>query len=213
MILILLLVNLIIPFSVWGSFSIPVAYVVDIAFGDLMRIGFNCKQVNRGSETLTACDGEFHNDLPEVQKPMTLFGFLVITFVVISVVENLVPLRRRFTAFILKVVSGSVLAFVFLPWFIQYFIDVAPWYLNIVFILLSMFFWLGFPLLRTKASLALVFYSYAFITRWRVYKGRLFNIEYTEDTFFYALLAAGFLIWATPFLGMFGNTAVFTFYK
>ena len=48
---ILLFVNVIIPFLVWGSLSIPTAYVIDFIFGDILRSGFICKHFEVFNET------------------------------------------------------------------------------------------------------------------------------------------------------------------
>ena len=213
--LLLLVVNIVIPFAVWGSFSIPLAFMVDIVFGDIMCTGYNCTHVvsRKGAEPITACGSEFNRDDPEIYQQIVLFVMLVICFIVCHIGKLLGPVSLRFKALFLNIVSGVIFAMVFLPWLIQQFFDVMPWYLNIVIIVLSIFFWLGFPLLRTKASLALVFYFYAFVIRWRVYKGRFFGVDYSEQSFSVSLLIAGFVIWASPFLGMFVNTSIFVFYK
>lgn len=39
----LMFINVIIPVLVWGSLSIPTAYVIDFMFGDILRSGFICK--------------------------------------------------------------------------------------------------------------------------------------------------------------------------
>ncbi|KAJ7371795.1 hypothetical protein OS493_023136 [Desmophyllum pertusum] len=66
---------------------------------------------------------------------------------------------------------------------------------------------------RKKASLALVFYFYAFVVKWRVYQTKVIGIAYDERLFYTLLLVSGGIIWISPYFGMFSMTSVFTYYK
>lgn len=51
LLLLLVFVNVIIPFLVWGSLSFPIAYVIDFLFGDILRAGFVCKEYTKLNKT------------------------------------------------------------------------------------------------------------------------------------------------------------------
>ena len=84
-------------------------------------------------------------------------------------------------------------------------------YVNGFLLLGSIALWLGFPPLRNTASLALLVYAYAYVTKWRVYKSPVLFISYSEDLFYEALLGSAILLWMTPFLGLLNMGAVHTY--
>ena len=219
--MLIIMVNFVIPSVMYGVIALPAAYVIDYLFGAILRKGFDCRDVpiaSTGSgantnDTERRCAADFSLSDPAVKEQLTMFCLLPIAFCVLYVVKVVAPLRISYKARFLQSLAAVLFAFTFLPWLIQQFISITPQWLNILFFFLSVFFWLGFPPLRRKASLALCCYFYAFVIKWRVYQTVTFGIQYDEHTFYVLLLISGFFLWASPYLGIFGMTAVFTCYK
>ena len=217
LVFLLITVNLLIPCIIYSAGAVPSAYVIDYLLGTVMRKGFNCTDVPQISKGLNnsrkRCTQQFEIDEPEMRKPVYLFFFLFLAFFVSHVIKTIAPLRLRSISRYFKILSGSLLALTYIPWLMEQFTEVLPNWLYTLVIVLSIFFWLGFPPLRGKASLALVAYLYASVVRWRVYETSVIGIEYEEKLFYNLLLVSGFCLWLNPFVGMFSSTAIFTYYK
>ena len=217
LVFLLITVNLFIPCIIYSAGAVPSAYVIDYLLGTVMRKGFNCTDVPQISKGLKnsrkRCTQQFEIDEPEMRKPVYLFFFLFLAFFVSHVIKTIAPLRLRSISRYFKILSGSLLALTYIPWLMEQFTEVLPDWLYTLVIVLSIFFWLGFPPLRGKASLALVAYVYASVVRWRVYETSVIGIEYEEKLFYNLLLVSGFCLWLNPFVGMFSSTAIFTYYK
>ena len=221
LVLLLITVNFVIPCVMYSVGAFTAAYVIDYVFGRVMLKGFKCIDVpmnSTGSATNSSaterhCTAEFAISDPEVREQFLLFFLLSITFIVFYSIKVVAPIRLSSIARFFQVFSGVVFMFTFMPWLIQQFFEVLPSWLNTMVIVLSLFFWLGFPPLRNKASLALVFYVYAFVVKWRVYQTKVIDIPYDEDLFYKLLLISGGFIWLSPYFGMFSMTAIFTYYK
>ena len=217
LVFLLLIVNLLIPCIIYGAGAIPSAFVIDYVFGAVMRKGFNCTdvpQISRGLNiTERHCTRQFEIGQPEVREQLYLFFFLFLAFFVSYFIKTIVPMRLRSIVRYFKILLGSLLALTLFPWLIQQFTGVLPSWLNALIIILSIFFWLGFPPLRGEVSLVLMTYFYAFVVKWRVYETSVMGIVYEEQLFYTLLLISGFCLWLTPFIGMFSTTAGFTYYK
>lgn len=208
-------VNFVIPIVVWGGLAMPTAYLVDFLFGDILRIGFNCTEIIPQSSPFsntTKCSNEYDHHYHGVEKQLTLFLVLVFSFLVMFVFRSIFSKHALLFSF-LQLLSGTAFGIVFLPWFLQQFSDVIPTWLTILILALSMFFWIGFPPLREYASIAVIFYVFAFIIKWRVYRARCVFLDYKQEYFYSALLAAGAALWASPYLGAFTRSALYTFVK
>lgn len=221
LVLLLITVNFVIPCVMYSVGAFTAAYVIDYVFGSVMREGFVCidvplnstGSVANSSATERHCKAEFAISDPEVREQCVLFLLLSITSIVFYCIKVVAPIRFRSIARFFQVLTGAVFMFTFMPWVIQQFIEVLPSWLNTMVIVLSIFFWLGFPPLRRKASLALVFYFYAFVVKWRVYQTKVIGIAYEDHLFYKLLLISGGFIWLSPYFGMFSMTAIFTYYK
>lgn len=215
LVLLLITVNLIIPCVSYSSGAFTAAFVIDYVFGSIMRKGFVCVDLYRGGANATErhCTLEISISDPRLRQPSLLFILLPVTFFVCLAIKLSAPLRLRSIARFLQIVTGVTFAFTFVPWLIQQFTDVLPSWLKASVVVLSIFFWLGFPPLRKKASLALVFYFYAFVIKWRVYQTSTSGIQYNPHLFYTLLLVSSFFIWMGPYLGMFSVTSIYTYYK
>ena len=114
---------------------------------------------------------------------------------------------------VLKSLSAASLAFTFVPWLLEQFISATPLWINIVFIVISVVFWLGFPPLRRRASLCLVIFAFSYVVKWRVYQNPVAGLSYTKLAFHKMLIISGAIVWASPYLGIFKQTAIFNYIK
>ena len=214
---VIMLVNLFIPFLVWGGMAIPVAYLVDFVFGDVMRAGFDCSNVTIPqtipftNRNITKCGNTYTTGDPGTENQVIVYVTLVVTFLGLYVIKSLIKRTTRVCGF-LQLVAGVMFGLVFIPWFMQQLTDIIPLWMNVLILALSMFFWCGFPPLRDYAALALIFYLYGYIIKWRVYRSG-FVFDYQEYYFYTALLAAGVVLWASPYLGVLNRSGVYNFIK
>ena len=219
LVLLLITINFVIPCIMYSTGAFSAAFVINYVFGSIMRKGFVCIDVplnttgSPASTTERHCTPEFAISDPEVREQCVLFVLLSILFIVFHAIKVVSSLRFRSIARFFQIITGVLFGFTFVPWLIQQFINVLPAWLNTLVIVLSVFFWLGFPPLRRKASLALVFYFYAFVIKWRVYETKVIGIAYDEHLFYTLLLVSSGLIWVSPYLGMFSLTSIYTYYK
>ncbi|XP_029203427.2 uncharacterized protein LOC114967551 isoform X2 [Acropora millepora] len=218
MVALLITINLVIPCVMYSAGAFTSAVIIDFLFGKILRQGFDCEGRNattspRGSRCIASCV-QFDITDPKFRDQSILFASLFILFAVCHVVKvSYTPIIRSF-ARLLKIVSGLLFAFTFIPWLIHQFSDVLPRWLKISVFILSTFFWLGFPPLRKQASSAIVLYFYAFVITWRVYQCKTFFLpEYREELFYELLLISSCFIWISPYLGIFSDTSTFIYYK
>lgn len=221
LVLLLITVNLVIPCVMYSTCAFTTAFIINYVFGSIMREGFECIDVPINatgiavniSITERRCTFEFDMSDPEVRDQCVLFILSTISFIVCHAIKLVASFRISSIARFLQIISALLLAFTFTPWLIQQFINVLPSWLNISVFVLSIFFWLGFPPLRRKASLAIVLYFYAFVIKWRVYQTKVMGIAYDDHLFYVLLLVSSGLIWISPYLGIFSATSIFTYYK
>lgn len=210
LLLLLVVVAIVLPAFTTLAFALPTAFSVDYLFGDILRAGFKCPSGLNITETEGCVLVESQDET------FTLFGALFACSAGFYLLKLLFhPCRRSAMRSKIKILcfsAFSLLVMTFLPWFFEVFLRVhTSVYVNGFILLASVALWLGFPPLRNMASLALLVYAYAYITKWRVYKSPVLFISYSEDTFYKALLGSAILLWAGPFLGLIKMAAVQTY--
>lgn len=209
LLLLLVVVAIVLPAFTTLAFALPTAFSVDYLFGDILRAGFKCPSGPNITETEGCVLVESQDET------FTLFGALFACsagFYLLKLLFHPCRSSMRSKIKILYFSAFSLLVMTFLPWFFEVFLRVhTSVYVNGFILLASVALWLGFPPLRNMASLALLVYAYAYITKWRVYKSPVLFISYSEDTFYKALLGSAILLWAGPFLGLIKMAAVQTY--
>ncbi|XP_044176894.1 uncharacterized protein LOC114949050 [Acropora millepora] len=219
MVALLITINLVIPCVMYSAGAFTAAVIVDMALGDILRESVECEEWNatnsaRGNSCIPSCV-QFNMTHPKVTDQSILFASLAIIFCICYVAKKVFFTHKIHTFFRLgQIISAFTFAFTFIPWLIHQFSNVLPKWLKISVFVLSIFFWLGFPPLRKKASFAIVTYLYAFVITWRVYKcSTSFLREYTHQSFNELLLISSCLIWMSPYLGIFSVISTFIYYK
>lgn len=202
--------NFVIPVIVWGGLAFPVAYSIDFLFGHVMRAGFNCTILIDESDPLdliTLCLSQQDRSHPGVQWQIILFVSLLMSFLFFFVLKKIFKNSRVLS--LLQLATGILFGLVFPPWLLQQFFDIIPTWMTVLVFVLSLFFWCGFPPLRRIASLAVIFYVFAFIIKWRVYRSRCIFLDYKEDYFYWGLLLGGISLWASPYLGTLTSAIIY----
>lgn len=219
----IILISFILPLSNWSGFALPVAYIIDHFFGDLMRQPFTCPNEKKHNFTSAQIaqnpeiSGLFNMTKqiecvpkfgPEMYFTFMTFAFLFLLFLLFYVIKRVAgPSLQPFARFLFNL-TGFVFLMVFLPWLIEEYIVVTPLWLNALILVLSIFLWLGIPPLRDKASLAMIVYVYAYAVKWRVYKTDVLSVEYNPAKFGFLMWISGILIWINPLLGLFQRNAL-----
>ena len=197
-----LFVALIIPILLWSSYACPLAFVIDFLFGRILKGGAKpCRRLakNNPNIKLKECEEERYTSAV-VREQFALFAIPVAIALICSFLAGFLPKAKGFFTFFST--SGFVFfGLVFIPWFIENFLDLIPNWMKILIILPTFMLWFAFPLMRKNATLVLVIYVYSFIIYWRVYNGKVFELEYDDDVFTTLLWISTLLLWSAPVVG------------
>ena len=214
----MILVCVIMPIIVWGSYLIPLTYVVDYLFGDLLRAEDECdrnstvvvpppKRRPAGTKPPPPCRLEAGSD---AYNRVAMFASLMALFIIFYFVAKKV---RRFRGVLYFVSSfcGLLFAFTFIPYFIYYFFDRTSNFLQSLVFLLSIVVWIFFPVLRSRSSLVVIVYWYSYAIYWKVYELSVFNVDYSDSLYYRLLFGSGFVLWIVPALGALQQRLVYVF--
>ena len=210
-----LLVNIIGPIVMWGSYAWPVAYIIDLLFGQYLRKKSDCEDVGNSAATAHA-----QSLIPEdIKKNATkeelkryclsrqgtddsyTFNFFSILFVVFAVF--FVPSRKTrkpystFFSFIYTIFF-IFLALTFLPFAIRDIIIKIPIWAQCLVVVVGVLLWFFLPLLRTKTSYVLIIYLFSNVTYWKVYEGTIVGVAYSSKIFNRWLFLSGLALWFVP---------------
>ena len=219
----MLLVSVIMPIIVWGSYLFPLVYGVDFAFGGLLRAVDECDPT-QGNYTVRRAPT--NNSAPPMGKRrgprckleagspayqrIIMFAVLGTLFVFFYFLAKKWP-RFRYNLNFLSVVSGLILAFTFIPYFIYFFFDRTPFWAQLLIFFFSIAVWLFFPVLRRKSSFVVVVYVYSYAVYWKVYETSVFGLDYSDELFYRLLFGCGFALWIVPALGALQQRLVYIF--
>ena len=214
----MILVCVIMPIIVWGSYLIPLTYVVDYLFGDLLRAEDECdrnstavvpppKRRPAGEQPPKPCRLEAGS---EAYNRVAMFASLIALFIIFYFLAKKV---RRFGGVLYFVSSfcGLLFAFTFIPYFIYYFFDRTSNFLQSLVFLLSIVVWIFFPVLRSRSSLVVIVYWYSYAIYWKVYELSVFNVDYSDSLYYRLLFGSGFVLWIVPALGALQQRLVYVF--
>ncbi len=191
-------VAIIVPIVGWGSFACPIAFVVNLLYGDFLN-GKRCRRDAASSDC---------------KERTYLFFVSFVVFIAFHLLEHWVNsskdrkryLKMKAPKAILKLsqlISGATFAFTFFPWFINDFLQYTDLIIRIAIIAFTAVLWFFVPLLRKYSSLVILVYAYSFVVYWHVYKKEMFSIKYTEETFRAGMIASLVIIAVFSVLGDF----------
>ena len=191
-----LLVSIVIPAIGWGCFACPLAYLINAAFGDLLR-------ANRWScslESPKVGDCDIPTDTLAFRR-MMLFVVPLVVGIVFFGYSTRKGWRGASVARFIAVVSGSLSIYTFLPWFINDYLNNTPAYVEGGVVFLSALLWFFVPVLRYFSSLVIIIYAYAFVIYWRVYEGEIFGVRYDHRLFSILLSLSALVLLFTSIAG------------
>ena len=209
------LVNVIGPIVTWGSYACPVAYIIDLLFGQYLRKKSDCEDVGNSANTAHA-----QSVVPEeIKKNATkeeikryclsrqgtddsyTFIFFFVLFVLFAVFFVLSRKTRKpystYFSFIYTIFF-IFLALTFLPFTIHDIIIKIPIWAQCLVVVVGILLWFSLPLLRTKTSYVLMMYLFSYVTYWKVYEGTIVGVAYSSEIFNRWLFLSGLALWFVP---------------
>ena len=211
LVFVVITVSIVLPIVNWFPFAMPMAVIIDLCFGNILRADFQCRRNKTNNSPSTGGTCSPVNLVIPMEKTEVLFAVLIFTFLVLSIFNYISGTRYKTFCRVLGNAFGFAFLMVFLPWFIEQYLYVTALWVNGLVFALSVVIWLGFPPLRDKAALALIVYFYAYVVKWKIFKTPVLSIQYTITTFAIALWISAILIFLGPILGLIQQGALNTF--
>ena len=221
-----LFVCVLMPLIVWGSYVFPVAYAIDLLFGNFLRAEFHYPDPSTTSlpPNNTADNATLH--VPEGTQQshcqvktgtefyyrLLLFSFLATMFVLFFILSNTKKFSKyQYGLFLVSSIFGLLFSFTFIPYCIQFVFQHTPVWAQLLVLVFSLAVWIFFPVLRSRSSFVVVVYLYSYFVYWRVFKDSIFGVKYSDYLFFRLMFAFGFVLWIVPALGAFQKRLVYLF--
>lgn len=216
----ILFTGVIMPTIVWGSYVLPLAYIIDLTYGDLLRAKDECSD---GSDLpningMTSIQGNSASSLtqcklqigPAAHRRITLFCTFLVLFVLFYLFSKKTE-RFHSILYFISVFCGLGFAFTFNPYFIFSYLDGLIFWLKFLIFAFSVWIWIFFPVLRHRSSFFVIVYLYSYVIYWKVYKVSLLSVQYSDDLFYRLLFASGIVQWIIPMLGALQQRLIYVF--
>jgi len=174
--LLVLIITFILPVIIYGSYSFPVAFIIDYIFGKYLRQG-----------TMAS-------------TKIVLFSTLGVFFVIFYILSQ--KLSEKFSKYFsfLSAICFLFFSFTFLPFAVHAFFITIPLWSRLVVVVVGVVLWFFLPLLRNKTSYGLIIYIYSYIIYWKVYEGKIIGIPFSVELFNKLLFTSGLVLWFVPYL-------------
>ena len=210
-----LLITVIEPILMYGSYACPIAFIIDYLFGKYLRSEVDCDEVaaaqsSQADPTLQSSSEQnattkgirdhcLDRQGTDGSYTIVLFSILFVLFVVFFVLARKwkrysTPLSFVHTAFIV------FLALTFFPFAIHDFLIKIPSWTQFLLIVIAVMVWFFLPLQRSKTSYVLLIYFYSYAIYWKVYEATLMGIKFSGELFNRLLFVSGFALWVVPLL-------------
>ena len=208
----LIVVVFILPCILWLPYAFPIAVVVDVLFGGILRENSTCPQsVNVGTGTSFLILELYDNCQPPARR-MALFIITFSSWIVFFILSriywlNVETLKKCFFRCrnpfrLLSIISGLLFAFTFFPWLAHDFLWPLRTWIKVVVLLICLVIPFFFPIVRNVAGIFLFFYAYTIIVSWKVFKTELFGaLPYSDDVFYPFLMGCAIAIFLFPLIG------------
>ena len=213
-----ILVTVIHPLIKWGSYACPLAFIIDLFFGNLLRYTSDCDVSASGEYKVTGYASTKENAEAKMYKSqriercldvkgsnqnssIILFAVLFILFLISHIFLRLKRSSRRLSVFLRlsQFTFGSFLVFTVIPFTINDFVVKIPLWAQFLALPIFVIVWIALPLLRSLTSYVLIIYLYSCVIYWRVYHGNLLgHVAYSGSLFHWGLLLSGFALWIVP---------------
>ena len=207
----ILLVNFIGPITSRGSYACPIAFMIDLMFGNYLRDERECDAI------VAAKYSESH--IPQANKNATikelrqrckaspssgriiLFSVLFLLTAIFFVLSKKRFLRRYSTLLSFSCATfGAFLVLTFVPFALHDVVRDIPLWSQYLAVGVGIFVWFFLPLLRNVTTHVLMVYFFSYVIYWRVYEAPAFGVVYSDKLFTRLLFASGFVLWVVPFL-------------
>ena len=193
-------VTILVPVLMWVSFAYPLAYVIDILFGSILRGGGPpCPEVVRRNPNITIERCRQERESSSIYHLLALFLAPTVVAFVSFILGNFLPRGKHFLT-LLFTISAAFFALVFFPWFIKEFFHRAPTWIKFLIFIPLFFLWISFPPIRASTTLMTAIYLCSFVIYARVFNESAFGFEYKAGTFNLLLGLAGLVHWIAPWL-------------
>ena len=213
-----ILVTLIHPLIKWGSYAFPLALIMELFFGNLLRYTSDCDVGASGEYKVTGYASTKENAEAKMYKSqkierclevkgsnqnssIILFAVLFILFLISHIFLRLKRSSRRLSVFLRlsRFTFGSFLVFTIIPFTINEFVVKIPVWAQFLVLPIFVIVWIALPLLRSLTSYVLIIYLYSCVIYWRVYHGELLGyFPYSDSLFHWGLRFSGFSLWIVP---------------
>ena len=224
--LLVLFVCVLKPLILWGPYVFPVAYGVDLFFGNLLRAEFRFPDPPTTSLPLNNTTSNYTLLAPQgIQQPrcqvetgtksyyrLVLFSVFAAVFVVFYILAKQLPNYNHWL-YLVSTILGLLFGFTFIPYCIQFLFQDTPVWVQLLVLVFSLAVWIFFPVLRRRSSFVVVVYLYSYLVYWRVFKDYIFGVMYSDHLFFRLMFVFGFVLWTAPFLGSLQQRLVYLFNK
>ena len=212
-----LLVNFIGPIVMWGSYACPIAYIIDLLFGQYLRKKLDCEDVAKNASTGHA---QSVYSIPEGMKKnatrdeikryclsrqgtndsytFILFSVLFVLFAVFFVLSRKTRKPESTYFSFIYTIFFIFLALTFLPFAIHDIIVKIPIWAQCLVVVVGILLWVFLPLLRDKTSYVLIIHLFSYVTYWKVYEGAIVGMAYSNEIFNRWLFLSGLALWFVP---------------
>ena len=222
--LLILFVCVLMPLTLWGAYVFPVAYAIDLLFGNLLRAEFHCAEPPTTSPPLKKTTGNATLPAPQgIRQPrcqvekgttaynrLVLFSLLASIFVLFYILAKKLS-KYRYILYLTSSIFGLLFGFTFIPYCIHFLYQDTPVWAQLLVFFFSFAVWIFFPVLRRRSSFVVVVYLYSYFVYWRVFKDYIFGVKYSDYLFFRLMFAFGFVLWIVPALGALQQRLVYLF--
>ena len=205
------IVTFILPAISWGFYAFPVAVIIDLIFGKLMRHSEDCDAAlaRKGEVNGTVAADEAPTIRCESESSKSgitwLFLSLFLAFIVLYFITSKLLKRCSCLKNFMLLVEYAVacmLIFTFIPYTIYDFfvkIDLVP---KILVGFAAFGLWLFFPFLRKKISYAFIVFVYSFVIYWKVFRIDLpgLFLKHEDHVSHWMLLSCGIFLFISSFM-------------
>ena len=209
-----LLIAVIAPIIMYGSYACPIAFIIDLIFGSFLRAKLDCDEVAERGDPEMQFSVDPNATAEEIQEhcldrqgtddsyTIILFSVLFVLFVVFFVLARMCSGRKKYSTPLSFIHTTLIvfLALTFFPFAIHDFLIKIPSWTQFLFVFIGIMVWFFLPLLRSKTSYVLIIYLYSYTIYWKVYEATLLGVKFSGELFNRLLFVSGFALWIVPFL-------------
>ena len=218
------IVTFILPAISWGFYAFPVAVIIDLIFGKLMRHSEDCdaalareRAVNgtkAADEALTTHCESKSNKRGITWLSLSLFLVFIFLYFITSKWLKRCP-RLKSVMLMIEYAIACMLIFTFIPYTIYDFFVKIDLVSQILVGFAAFCLWLFFPFLRKKTSYAFIVFVYSFVIYWKVFRIDLpvFFLKHEDHVSHWMLLSCGIFLFISSFTRNWNEKLVHCYFR